>query len=316
MQILCSITWCQDKISNLSIHCRAMRLRQWCLDWFCPTACRWVYFHRGQMVNILVTKGDCLIRAPVDHKWICIYIYMLYLYKHTYYELIILIIHRSARCITTFATNKTHFHDLCRSKRQGIHCPNHLHPATWILESWKSDGSLQHTKLPPEKLLFWVCQSYLLTLISGIFGIQNGHLANGNSVFGTSDSIYVIPWSIDVMGLKPPTPRTPKVWGKQSFQLYHEGWPRIEWSALRTVRTKHCFWWFLIPTRMIDVRGNETDTHTSHGNLFGWNVIILHGIRPSERITVDMLFGENAAQIQPTKCCAINKNQMCHVTHT
>ena len=163
----------------------------------------------------------------------------------------------------------------------------------------KSDGSLQHINLPPEKLLFWVCQSYLLTLISGIFGIQNGHLANGNSVFGTSDSIYVIPWSIDVMGLKPPKPRTPKVWGKQSFQLYHEGWPRIEWSALRTVRTKHCFWWFLIPTRMIDVRGNETDTYTSHGNLFGWNVIIPLGIRPSERIivarkvqktTVDMLF--------------------------
>ena len=59
-----------------------MRLRQWCLDWFCPTACRWVYFHRGQMVNILVTKGDCLIRAPVDHKWICIYICYIYINIH------------------------------------------------------------------------------------------------------------------------------------------------------------------------------------------------------------------------------------------
>lgn len=146
MQILCSITWCQDKISNLSIHCRAMRLRQWCLDWFCPTACRWVYFHRGQMVNILVTQGDCLMRAPVDHKWICIYTYI-FINIHIMKLLYILIIDRSAHYISTQLRPRKHIsHDLCRSKRQGIHCPNHLHPATWILESWKSDGSLQHMK--------------------------------------------------------------------------------------------------------------------------------------------------------------------------
>ena len=244
MQTLCSITWCQDKISNWSIHCRAMRLRQWCLDWFCPTACRWVDFHRGQMVNIFVTKGDCLIRAPVDHKWICIYIYVyIYIYIYIYIYYIYTNIH-IMNLLSWLLIDLLLHHYLCDQLRP-FPRPNAKASIAQSLASSDLDLEIRGNRmavysiwnLPPEKLLFWVCPSYLLTLISGIFGIQNGHLANGNSVFGTSDSIWVIPWSIDVMGLKPPKPRTPKVWGKQSFQLYHEGWPRIEWSALRTVRT-------------------------------------------------------------------------------
>ena len=43
-------------------------------------------------------------------------------------------------------------------KRQGIHCPNHLHPATWILESWNG-WQLQHINLPPSTSEFWVVKA-------------------------------------------------------------------------------------------------------------------------------------------------------------
>ena len=115
-------------------------------------------------------------------------------------------------------------------KRQGIHCPNHLYPATWMLE-WMTVAAYYFHFLPLFEL-----PKLLLTPISGIFGIQNGHLAHEDSVFGMSNSIYVYLCDIVLIhrcdgfyaphprsSLKPSKPQPPKVWGKQSFQLHHEG---------------------------------------------------------------------------------------------
>ena len=169
VQMLCSITWCQDRISSWSIHCRVMGLQQWCLDWFCPTA--W-YGLRPVPVDgsIFIVKKWCTSWS--QRVLVVVWLELLYITMTSSID-------RSA--LTSIPLwLRTHFQDLCRSKgffKHQLHATAQTprHPLPQSLVSSDLDVGMDGSSLDTDfwhiwnsewspctwRLCFWYVQLHL-----------------------------------------------------------------------------------------------------------------------------------------------------------